>query len=178
MYFISILAPEAIDEQVTQWKKFMRDRFGCIVALKSPAHITLIPPFWMKTDLQPLLEKSIDEFSITRQSFLTELESFDCFRPRVIFVQVKKSNPLESLKIEFERHLRMNSSFPIRIDSRPFHPHITIANRDLRKRDFIEAWEHFKNKTYQATFPANGITLLKHTGIQWAAVHTGTFPSI
>ncbi len=176
MYFISILAPEAINEQVAKWKNFMRDRFHCVVALKSPAHITLISPFWMNTYLQSSLAKSINEFSITQQRFLVELENFDSFKPRVIFLQVKKSDHLESLKAELEQHLLKSNSFPVKIETRPFHPHITIANRDLHKKDFIEAWEHFRNKTYRASFPANDITLLKHSGIQWEAVHTGTFP--
>lgn len=154
----------------------MRDRFGCIVALKSPAHITLISPFWMKTDLQPLLHKSIDDFSINRERFPIELENFDSFKPRVIFVQVKKSNLLETLKFELEKYLLSNPSFPIKIETHTFHPHVTIANRDLLKKDFSDAWDLFKNKTYHASFEAEGITLLKHNGTHWEAVHTGTFP--
>ena len=176
MYYIALLAPDAINEDVMRWKHFMRDRFGCTVALKSPAHITLIGPFWMKTDLQPILDISINEFASTRESVLICLKNFDCFKPRVIFVQVENSEQLRLLQSDFEKHLSINNSFPIKGETRSFHPHITIANRDLHKKDFIEAWEYFKNKTYHASFVANGITVLKHSGIKWEPVYTAFFP--
>lgn len=176
MYYIALLAPGAIDQDVVHWKHFMRDRFGCAVALKSPAHITLISPFWMKTDLQSSLEKRINEFTSTRVGIRITLKNFNNFRPRVIFVQVEDSELLRLLQSDFEKHLAINNSFPIKGETRSFHPHITIANRDLHKKDFIEAWEYFKNKTYHASFVANGITLLQHSGIKWEAVHTSFFP--
>ena len=175
MYFIAIKAPEAVDEQVLQWKHFMRDRFGCIVALKSPAHITLISPFWMKVDLQPMLEKTMTEFSTTQTSFPVNLKNFDCFSPRVIFVHVEPSEFLDSLKAGLENHILKNG-FDIKRETRAFHPHITIANRDLHKKDFAEAWEHFNKKRFTAAFIANGITLLKHNGLRWESVHTAGFP--
>jgi len=176
MYYIALLAPDAINEDVMQWKHFMRDRFGCTVALKSPAHITLISPFWMKTDLESILGKTINEFTSTRESVLINLKNFDCFTPRVIFVHVEDSELLRLLQVDLERHLSKNNIFPIKGEPRFFHAHITIANRDLHKKDFTEAWEYFKSKTYHACFVANGITLLKHSGIKWEPVYTAFFP--
>lgn len=176
MYFIAVLAPDEIDKEVLKWKIWMRDRFGCIVALKSPAHITLISPFWMEPHLQENLQKSIDAFSATREMFSVELENFDSFKPRVIFVQVKNTPVLDSLKSEFEQHLLQNPAFPVKSESRAFHPHVTIANRDLHKKDFSDAWNYFKNKTFRTSFQVNGITLLRHNGLRWDAVHTGSFP--
>lgn len=176
MYYIAVLAPAKINEQVMQWKHYMRDRFNCIVALKSPAHITLISPFWMDIDLQPVLENVTEDFSRTRRSFSIALNNFDCFKPSVIFVHVEKSDLLESLKTEFETHLLTNTSFHIKTEMRPFCPHITIANRDLHKKDFIEAWQYFKDKTYHASFLANGITVMKHNGVYWDSIYTANFP--
>jgi 2'-5' RNA ligase len=176
MYYIALVAPEAINDKVIQWKHFMRDRFGCIVALKSPAHITLISPFWMNTDMQSGLENAIKEFSNTRNRFLIELKNFDCFKPRVIFVHVKESDSLSSLETEFNEYLVMNILFPIKNKTKPFHPHLTIANRDLHKKDFTEAWQYFKNKTYKASFLASGITLLRHNGIRWDSAYIAAFP--
>ncbi len=45
LYFIGILTPPNIDDTVLEWKKYMQRHFNCKVALRSPAHITLIPPF-------------------------------------------------------------------------------------------------------------------------------------
>ena len=176
MYFIAIKVPEAIDKEVLQWKHLMRDRFGCIVALKSPAHITLISPFWMQVDLQSALETAMTEFSTTQKSFPVTLRNFDCFRPRVIFVHVETSEFLDALKGGLEDHILKNG-FAVKRETRVFHPHITIANRDLHKRDFATAWEHFTKKRFTASFIADGITLLKHNGTRWESVHTASFRS-
>ncbi len=178
MYFIAVLAPESINEQVLQWKYFMRDRFSCVVALKSPAHITLISPFWMDSSLQPQLEASLDSFSSQRKKFPVTVKNFDCFKPRVIFVHVEQSKTLERLKEDLENNLLANSLFPIKKEARAFHPHITLANRDLHKKDFLLAWEHFKNKKYEDSFPVKGISLMKHTGAKWDTAYTATFPLI
>jgi 2'-5' RNA ligase len=176
MYYIAVLAPEVINAEVIGWKHFMRDRFGCTVALKSPAHITLISPFWMKTDLQPILQQTMNEFGATQTWVDILLTNFGCFEPRVIFVNVENTEPLRLLQGDLERRLLSNKSFIIKRETRRFHPHISIASRDLQKRNFAEAWEHFKNKSYHASFTANGVTLLRHSGIKWEPLHTALFP--
>ncbi|MBC7829469.1 MAG: 2'-5' RNA ligase family protein [Chitinophagaceae bacterium] len=178
MYYIAILAPGEVNEKILQWKHFMRDRFGCIAALKSPAHITLISPFWMNKDFQFLLENNLKEFSNNQESFLIELTDFGSFKPRVIFVHVKQSDHLTILATALQNALLKNPLFSIKESIRQFHAHITIANRDLHKNDFNTAWEYFKHKKYQASFPARGITLMKHTGLQWEPACTAVFPLV
>lgn len=175
MYYIAVVAPDPINEQVVVWKKYMRDRFGCIVALKSPAHITLISPFWMNQELQPQLETFLEKFCSERKSFLIQLKNFGSFKPRVIFVQVEHSEMLLHLKTTLETDLSTVRTFPIKTDSRPFHPHITIANRDLNKKDFYPAWEHFKNKAYEYSFLVSGLSILKHSGSVWDLAFSPTF---
>jgi hypothetical protein len=49
MYFIAVVCPQQIDEKILKYKHWMRGHFGCKVALKSPAHLTLIAHFgWKK----------------------------------------------------------------------------------------------------------------------------------
>jgi len=50
---------------------------------------------------------------------------------------------------------------------RPFHPHVTIAGRDLKERDFATAWAYFQSQTYEAAFEANAISLLVNTDTGW-----------
>ncbi|HEY6506286.1 MAG TPA: hypothetical protein VIZ28_20055, partial [Chitinophagaceae bacterium] len=44
MYYVALLCSPETDGKVQQFKYWMRERFGCTAALRSPAHITLIPP--------------------------------------------------------------------------------------------------------------------------------------
>ena len=47
MYFVALVLPEELNQEILKWKRYMHERFQCSVGLKSPAHITLVPPFWL-----------------------------------------------------------------------------------------------------------------------------------
>jgi 2'-5' RNA ligase len=167
MYFIAVLAPANVNEQVLAWKHYMRDHYGCTVALRSPAHITLIPPFWMPSQLEQELANDLAAFAAEQANFAVKLKNFDAFKPKVIFVHVIPDHVLETLKISLEDFLLSKNKYPVKKESRPFHPHVTIANRDLRKKDFPVVFEHFSRIAYETEFPADGIALLKHDGGHW-----------
>ena len=175
MYFLAILTPPQVNNKVLEWKYYMREHFGCVVALRSPAHITMIPPFWMKQELETDLIADVESFSTNQTPIKIELEDFDAFRPKVIFLHVKPSEPLFKLRTELENFLVSKATYPIKAESRPFHPHVTIANRDLLRKDFQEAFTHFKKIAYKQTFMANDIALLKHLAGEWKTVHHFNF---
>jgi 2'-5' RNA ligase len=172
MYYIAIVAPEEVNKEVLKWKNYFKDHFECTVALKSPAHITLIPPFWMKGDLENDLVNSIKEFSLTKNKFEITLKDFAAFKPKVIFVDVAKSEVLNSFYQSFANYIFSENKFPIKKDDRPFHPHVTLATRDLHKKAFQEAWEVFSKKKYEAIWSANGISLLRHNKKNWDVIFT------
>jgi 2'-5' RNA ligase len=170
LYFIAIVAPDEVNQQVLEWKNYMLSQFKCKNALKSPAHITLIPPF----NLQPALEKpltiALEEFARQQSTFPVYLKNFAAFAPRVIYVQVEPGLPLLQLKKELEVFLLQTNRFPIKIEERPFHPHVTIASRDLKKEDFMAACQYFHGRLYEAVFEAGTISLLGHNGNRWTIV--------
>ena len=172
MYFIAIVAPGEIDQQILKCKNFFKEHYECTVALKSPAHITLIPPFWMKEDLENDLINSIKEFSITKNKFEITLKGFGAFKPKVIFADVVKSEPLNDLHKSFSDFILHQNRFPVKKDDRSFHPHVTLAARDLHKKAFQEAWEVFSKKKYEALWPVNGISLLRHNKKNWDVIFT------
>ena len=146
MYYVAILAPREIDQQVLKWKNYFKEHHGCTVALKSPAHITIVPPFWMKEDLENELIKFIDEFSTGQDKFEIKLKDFSAFKPKVIFIDVEKHETLINLHKDFNDFILQKNKFPIEKDDRPFHPHVTVATRDLHKKAFNEAWTIFFRK--------------------------------
>ena len=172
MYYIAIVAPVEIDQQVLKWKNYFKENFGCTVALKSPAHITLIPPYWMKEDLENDLIQLIGEFSKTKNKFEIELKNFGAFKPKVIFVDIVKSELLNAIYKSFSEFILNENKFPLKKDDRPFHPHITLAARDLYKRAFYEAWEIFSKKKYEASWTINGISFLRHNKKNWDVIFT------
>ncbi len=175
MYFIALVAPEEIEQQVLKWKNFFKERYECSVALKSPAHITIIPPFWMKEHLENDLINSIREFSITKTKFKITLKNFAAFQPKVIFVDVVKNKMLNDLYQSLGDFIISQNKFPIKKEDQPFHPHVTLATRDLYKKAFQEAWEIFSKKKYEALWIVNGISLLGHNKKNWDVIFTSQF---
>jgi 2'-5' RNA ligase len=171
-YFIAIVAPEQINQQVLEWKQYMLQHYNCKVALKSPAHITLIPPFIMADELLPQMEVQLESFSIRQQSFPIQLKNFAAFKPRVLYVHVQPNTHLSELQANLEAFLLQHKHFPIKKEDRPFHPHVTIANRDLQKDDFPLAWKYFEQLSYEVTFQANAISLLRHNGQIWEVANS------
>jgi 2'-5' RNA ligase len=175
MYFIALVAPQEINEEVLKWKNFMKERFDCSVALRSPAHITLIPPFWMDESLEEKLQTTISVFSQSQASFEINLKNFAAFKPRVVFVEVIANQFLETLHTRLVQFLIESHIFPIEKEERPYHPHVTIATRDLHKKSFHQAWEIFKEKQYKASWLTLGISLLKHNQKKWDVIFTSQF---
>jgi len=178
MYFIAVVAPDEINEQVLKWKNYMKENHGCVVALRSPAHITLVPPFWMDESLQSKLISSITEFSKVQRPFQIRLKNFSAFKPRVIFLFVEPNQELEGMQNELANTLISAASFPIEQEQRPFAAHLTIATRDLHKKAFHEAWAVFKEKKYEAAWTVGGISLLRHDEKKWEVIFTSQFDNI
>jgi len=175
LYFIALIAPDEINRQVLEWKRLMLKRFNCKVALRAPAHITVIPPFHMPETLERALIDMLDAFGSQQRTIQVHLQNFAAFAPRVIYVQVQPDQALQQVKENAAAWLLQAGRFPIRKDERPFQPHITIASRDLRKGDFATAWSYFQDRLYQASFEAGAISLLRHNAGSWGIVADSPF---
>ncbi len=160
-YFIAILLPEPILGQVESYKHELLKQFNLRGALRSPAHITLHRPFKWKAEKENILLEKLGEFK-SDLKFEIDLKDFNCFSPRVIYVDVLKNEKLEelhtSLKYFAQEKLKLLNEVE---DMRGFHPHVTIAFRDLRKNKFEEVWQQFKEKKYESKFVFSGFSLLK-----------------
>jgi 2'-5' RNA ligase len=170
MYYLAILCPREIDEQLLKYKHWMRDRFGCVTALKSPAHITLIPPFWLNEMKEAELYQAVKAFTSDIGSLQIQLTGFSHFNRRTLYVVVNDQPGLEKLKQQAESHFIRSFHTVINAGDRPFHPHITIANRDLKPSDFIKAWDHFSKIKFTETFSIQTISLLKLDKSGWNSI--------
>ena len=92
----------------------MKDHFNCLVALRSPAHITLVPPFWMNDNLESKLEDAIGQFSQHQVPFEINLENFAAFKPRVIYADVLSTSQLQTLHDQLHDYLIARDIFPVK----------------------------------------------------------------
>ena len=174
MYFIAIVLPEDLNKKVQQWKEYMHEKYGCKVGLKSPAHLTFIPPFWLENDKEQQLIKDIDVMSSSAAPFIITTNNFSAFKPKTIFVDVLVNEELRALKAAVDKYFSQ-TDYKVKIDTRPFHPHITIATRDLHKKDFQQAWLMFETKIFKEKWLGKGLSLLRHNTKNWDVLHTSEF---
>jgi len=175
MYFIALVLPEELNKEVLYWKNFMHNRYNCKVGLKSPAHITLIPPFWMEEERQNSLLADVAIIAGIISPFTIKTKNFSAFKPRTIFIDVEQTKELDNLKQSLDGFFGTNSAYKIKVDKKPFHPHITIATRDLFKKNFYECWPIFEKEEFLKEWEANGLGVLRHNKKNWDVIHTSQF---
>ena len=146
----------------------MRDHYDCHAPLRSPPHLTVHMPFLWSEKKEEKLIRNLRDFASGQEMFSVTLDGFGAFAPRVIFVQVEENQELlhfrEALLLVTRRNLNLLDD---NYKNRGFHPHMTIAFRDLRKAQFTTAWEQFQSQTFQTTFQVEKLSLLKHNGKVW-----------
>ena len=175
MYFIALVLPPLLNEKILNWKNFMYQRYECKVGLKSPAHITIVPPFWMEEEKENILLADVNDLCKTLSPLIVRTQNFSAFKPRTIFIDVEKNHALESLKETSDKFFKQNRPYKIKIDARPFHPHITIATRDLFKKTFYEAWPTFEKEKFEEEWLADSLSVLRHNKKNWDVIQTSQF---
>lgn len=168
LYFIAIVPPMQIRHEIQLLKEYFRDIYQSKAALNSPPHITLHMPFQWKEAKEEKLLSTLTKFAAGKSEVEVQLNGFSCFAPRVIYVNVQESESLRLLQTELHRFCKTELNlFNAQYRDMPFHPHITLAFRDLKKDRFERAWTEFKQRKFTGDFVANKITLLKHDGKIW-----------
>lgn len=166
LYLIAILPPAAIQIEIVQFQKKAASLFEAAHALKSPPHITLAPPLrWSDAHLEKLTDALIN-FTILQSPFELMLKNFGCFAPSVIFVAVEPKKELTDLRQALDRTL----SEVLLLDhqsSYTFHPHISVAFRDLKPEQFSSARAYFSRFRYERTFEVETLTILKYLDRRW-----------
>ncbi len=168
LYFIAIIPPEPLYTETLTLKNHFKDQYNSKAALNSPPHITLHMPFKWRATKETELVSSLEKFSAKQKPFEIRLTGFGSFEQRVIFLDVKKDEKLELLQKQLKRFCKVELNL-FNADYREFayHPHITLAFRDLKKAAFYKAWEELKEKKLEANFTLGSIALLKHNGKVW-----------
>jgi 2'-5' RNA ligase len=167
LYFIALIPPAPVAEEVTGFKKEIALKYNSSRALRSPAHITLQAPFWYEVSWEERLTGTLNDFCRALKAFPLELYGFSKFDKRVIYVNVMQNEKLGLLHKDLMYFLREKLSFPASATSLSFHPHMTIGFRDLSPEMCVKAWEEFSKRSYKANFEVRSLFLLKHNRKEW-----------
>jgi 2'-5' RNA ligase len=168
LYFVAVVPPEPLRTELLHLKAYFRDKYQSSKALNSPPHITLHMPFKWRESREKKLLDALGDCSLLHEPFTLTLTGFGAFPPRVIYAQPAESPQLHALQKAVAKAMRLSLNL-LNADyqGRGFHPHITLAFRDLKKPRFQEAWQEFENKPLEASFPVDNVCLLKHNGSSW-----------
>ena len=169
-YFIAIVPPQPLLSDIQTIKQSIFDNYQSKGALRSPGHITLHMPFSFDESKEDKLIECLKEFQF-KTVFPIVLKNYDCFEPRVIFIDVEEQVELFELQKQLVSHVKRNLNiFNQSDDMRGFHPHVTVAFRDLKKPIFYKLWEEYQSKAFTATFDCVSIAILKHIDDRWVVL--------
>ncbi|HET8865450.1 MAG TPA: 2'-5' RNA ligase family protein [Gracilimonas sp.] len=171
LFLIAIIPPNPLGDKIQQLKLEVKEKFNSSHSLNAPPHITLLSPFGMDEELGDNLNSLLEVFAQGFQTLEIQLNDFSTFPPRVVFIDVKKSDPLMELQQKLEETARSKPDmFSYNYHEREYHPHITLAFKDLTKANFRKAWKEFEDRRFNEHFLAGDLSLLKHDGEQWSVI--------
>ncbi|WP_256009478.1 2'-5' RNA ligase family protein [Desertivirga xinjiangensis] len=168
LYLTAILPPTALSEEIDDIRKEISARFNVFSALKPPVHITLFRPLNVETSLEKHLIKWLKPITLLHKPFAIELENFDSFNNKTLFVHCIKNPLLQALQKDISGIFNTNKVCREELSgNNRFHPHITVAFRDVKPEVFDQLWLEFKNRKLKRSFIADRVSLLKHDGRKW-----------
>jgi 2'-5' RNA ligase len=165
-YFIAINLPEPLHTEISEIKKGISEKYNTRSVLKSPPHITLVPPFFWGNEEE--LIGLVQQF--TYPEFKVELDGYQAFPIGVVYIDIKQNEKLYDLHQQFNalffgRYPQLKKRHPF-----PFQPHVTVGNRDWKKEQFNKCWNDFKEEKFEGDFTFQKLSLLKNVNGLWKVV--------
>ncbi len=177
LYFIALLPNAAVSDEITAFRNDFAQNYNSSRALRNMPHITLKAPFKLDASEHKTLLEWFSGIRPNVGQFNVELEDFGSFDNKdnpVIYVKPLLTPQLQALQLSVINAFENN--YPetgIHYVERNFHPHMTIAYRDLTPGQYARAMDVYQHKKYRAAFKADRFFLLQHNGEEWkvAAEH-------
>ena len=168
MFYFALVCPQQVEEAILPLKIWVRDHHGSRTALKSPSHITLVPPFWWPSEKLETMAEHARAFRFDIPGLDIRLNGLGHFGKRVVYLRVEENAALAMLRENFTRHMKPVLGSLLKADSHAFTPHVTIATRDLTPASFADTWARFEHRAFEATMSLRQISLLRLQNAQWA----------
>ena len=166
---IAILLPQPISAHVKSEQQFLADHFGPRHALRTPPHITLIPPLEVNDEDIKKIVSIGKEIATQTQCFKLELNGYGAFKPRVVFIKLIENIMLNNLYQLWRKNIEQQAPHLLeRYPDRSYHPHLTLAHRDVTPQQFDNIWKWYKVKSFESVIEITGCWMLKHSSSGWA----------
>ncbi len=166
LYYVAWVIQGEWAHKIQSLKEYACTHFDTCKALRSPAHVTIIPPFKIKNTELPDLCNKILLWSQKIPYFIWKVNGVSHFDNRVIYVDVESAESIDIYR---------NNLFEMLQYQRPsgsYHPHITLAFRDLSPEAFAPAWNYFSQLDLQGEILQKTVSLLRHNGQRWEIIES------
>ncbi len=171
-FFIALMLAPEVEAYASGVIAELRKRYRTSTAKAAP-HITLQPPFLWATNTNSIskLAQQIEAIAARQAPVPICLNGFSAFEPRVLYINVEKTEALLTLQAQIARHLSAHCSISDpKAKSRSFSPHVTVASRNLSPALFRRAWDDLQSRPVHFEFVCDRLTLLVYR-TQWD-IHT------
>jgi 2'-5' RNA ligase len=160
--YLLVINPDAnITTDIRYFKNKVWEMVGDFPALYSQPHISIYNFLGFQQKEEAIVDALAQTAKSVKSSFV-HIENFNCFegsgtiyltpRPKNYFSMVLRALYPTIFNCQgINRQSKIYSST---------EPHITIA-RNLKKEQFTQAWNYFRDKSYQSCFVAESLVLLR-----------------
>lgn len=165
MYFTAFLFQDDVSAEIQNLKQELAERTNARHALKILPHITLLPPFTFTEEEISVKKQMLEEWSCQMHVFEIKLNGFGHFRKDVVYILPEIPQEIFSYQAELVK--KMQSPFPGKFPeySHHWHPHATLAFRDLNEESFHIAMEFLRGKKIKIQTTVLSFAELKHQTI-------------
>ena len=160
--YLLVINPDTnISTDIRYFKNKVWELVSDYPGLYAPPHISIYNFLGFQQKEDAIIEALCNVSKSVKSAFI-HLENFHCFEGSgTIYLTPKPKNYFSMLlRALYPTIFNCNG---INRQSKIYsstEPHITIA-RNLRKEQFVQAWDYFKEKSYQSCFVAESLVLLR-----------------
>jgi|GEM_PF-951451 len=177
LFMLAIEPPADLAARIDAIRQEFAARYRCSAGLRPQVHLTLYPPFRINRIEAEVVAGKLAGWAATQQPFTLSIPGFDCFRRNgVLFLALRDT---ERLNMVYQETVRIIDPHVLPQDrNRPFHPHITIAKRDIPKSRLREALDEYLPRHFSETFTVDRLFFWRHNGSSWKTMEELLFQTI
>ncbi len=166
---IAIVPPEPVYSDIKSQQENIASTWGPKHALRTPPHITIIPPLLLSSQEVGWLYGIAYAIAGSQVPFKIPLKNYGSFKPRVIYISPIVNTNLQELQEIWHQAIKTKMPHVLsKYPDKPYQPHITLAHKDVTHLQFDQMWKHFAGQEYQSSFEVNRFSILNYSEAGWA----------
>lgn len=169
MWYLAGIPPRKISDLVDKYRQQAAREFRTERALRSPVHLTLVPPFHAEAGVLRHIQPWLRPALATLPAPVLQMGGFGTFeKARVLYLSVEqRDSRLENIYRALQQLFRRELQLLPRQKLRPLRPHFTLLHRGVSSEDWPRARKYFAEAPAAEKFELGKLSLLRHDGQRW-----------